>query len=208
MYPQFLDAHRRAVELRGLTPELRADRAHALHIFERQYAEAEVELLQALREEPKLVAAYGHLIMVYATSGRFDEALDVLSQAYCADALWPPLPAMEVLIRFAAANSIARLPAGRRPWICASMLACRPFPLCPSPGIQRSHGRGAGSIPASRHDLARPTLDTGARSRLPSSERKANRVFESSRGIATPSRIGVRGRLLHGGAAGRLGNKG
>jgi len=99
MYPQFLDAHRRAVELRGLTPELRADRAHALHIFERQYAEAEVELLQALREEPKLVAAYGHLIMVYATSGRFDEALDVLSQAYCADALWPPLPAMEVLIR-------------------------------------------------------------------------------------------------------------
>jgi tetratricopeptide (TPR) repeat protein len=99
MYPQFLDAHRRAVELRGLTPELRADRAHALHVFERNYAEAETELLQALRAEPKLVAAYGHLIMVYATSGRFDEALDTLAQAYCADALWPMLPAMEVLIR-------------------------------------------------------------------------------------------------------------
>src|SRR5580698_11648780 len=98
MYPQFLEAHRRAVELRGLTPELRADRAHALHIFERRYAEAEAELLQALRAEPKLVAAYGHLIMLYATSARFDEALAVLSQAYCADALWPPLPAMEVLI--------------------------------------------------------------------------------------------------------------
>jgi tetratricopeptide (TPR) repeat protein len=99
MYPQFLEAHRRAVELRGLTPELRADRAHALHIFERKYAEAEAELLQALRADPKLVAGYGHLIMVYATSGRFDEALDVLSRAYCADALWPMLPAMEVLIR-------------------------------------------------------------------------------------------------------------
>jgi tetratricopeptide (TPR) repeat protein len=99
MYPQFLEAHRRAVELRGLTPELRADRAHALHVFERNYAEAETELLQALRAEPKLVAAYGHLIMVYATGRRFDEALDTLAQAYCADALWPMLPAMEVLIR-------------------------------------------------------------------------------------------------------------
>jgi tetratricopeptide (TPR) repeat protein len=99
MYPQFLEAHRRAVELRGLTPELRADRAHALHIFERKFAEAETELLQAIREEPKLVAAYGHLILLYATSGRFDESLDLLSQAYSADALWPLLPAMEVLIR-------------------------------------------------------------------------------------------------------------
>jgi tetratricopeptide (TPR) repeat protein len=52
-----------------------------------------------VRAEPKLVAAYGHLIMLYATWGRFDEALDILSQAYCADALWPMLPAMEVLIR-------------------------------------------------------------------------------------------------------------
>ncbi len=99
MYPQFLETHRRAVELRGLTPELRADRAHALHIFERKYAEAEAELRQALQAEPQLVAACGHLIMVYATSGRFDEALDILSQAYRADALWPLLPAMEVLIR-------------------------------------------------------------------------------------------------------------
>ncbi len=99
MDPQFLETHRRAVELRGLTPELRADRAHALHVFERNFAEAEVELLLALRAEPKLVAAYGHLIMLYATSGRFDEALDILAKAYCADALWPVLPAMEVLIR-------------------------------------------------------------------------------------------------------------
>jgi tetratricopeptide (TPR) repeat protein len=99
MYPQFLEAHRRAVESRGLTPELRADRAHALHIFERNFAEAEAELLQALRAEPKLVAAYGHLIMLYATSGRFDEALGALAQAYRADVLWPVLPAMEVLIR-------------------------------------------------------------------------------------------------------------
>jgi tetratricopeptide (TPR) repeat protein len=99
MYPQFLEAHRRAVELRGLTPELRSDRAHALHVFERNFAEAEAELVQALRDEPKLVAAYGHLIMAYATAGRSDDALDVLSRAYSADSLWPLLPAMEVLIR-------------------------------------------------------------------------------------------------------------
>jgi tetratricopeptide (TPR) repeat protein len=98
MYPQFLDAHRRAVELRGLTPELRADRGHALHIFERNFAEAEAELLQALREEPKLLAGYGHLIMAYVTAGRPNDAMAVLSRAYCADPLWPMLPAMEVLI--------------------------------------------------------------------------------------------------------------
>jgi tetratricopeptide (TPR) repeat protein len=99
MYPRFLEAHGRAVELRGLTPELRADRAHAVHVFERNFEEAEAELLQALREEPKLLAAYGHLIMAYATAGRCEDALDVLSRAYSADSLWPLLPAMEVLIR-------------------------------------------------------------------------------------------------------------
>jgi tetratricopeptide (TPR) repeat protein len=99
MYPQFLEAHGRAVELRGLTPELRADRAHAVHVFERNFEEAEADLVQALREEPKLLAAYGHLIMAYATAGRCDDALDVLAHAYSADSLWPLLPAMEVLIR-------------------------------------------------------------------------------------------------------------
>ena len=40
MHVHFLEAHGRAVELGGLTPELRCDRAHALHQFERRVADA------------------------------------------------------------------------------------------------------------------------------------------------------------------------
>ena len=38
------------MELTGLTPDLRGDRAQALHIFEFKFAEAEAELLQAQRD--------------------------------------------------------------------------------------------------------------------------------------------------------------
>jgi tetratricopeptide (TPR) repeat protein len=114
MYPKFLEAHRRAVELRGLTPELRADRGHALHIFERNFAEAEAELLQALHEEPKLLAGYGHLIMAYVTAGRPDDATAVLSRAYCADSLWPMLPAMEVLIRLSGHELESAVACGKK----------------------------------------------------------------------------------------------
>ena len=41
MYTKFLEAHSRTVALKGLTPELRADRAHAMHVFERRLEEAE-----------------------------------------------------------------------------------------------------------------------------------------------------------------------
>ena len=47
MYQGFLQAHRRAVALSGLTPDLRADRAQGLHIFEHKIAEAEADLSQA-----------------------------------------------------------------------------------------------------------------------------------------------------------------
>jgi tetratricopeptide (TPR) repeat protein len=99
MYCKFLEAHGRAVALGGLTPELRADRAHGLHVFERKFEEAEAELLQARREEPSLATTYGHLAMLYATRRNLDEALDVLDEAYRADALWPALPATEVFVR-------------------------------------------------------------------------------------------------------------
>ena len=98
-YAAFLEAHRRAVELTGLTPELRGDRAQGLHLFELKFVEAEAELLQALREIPRTAGLYIRLAVLYATMKRFDEALDALTNAYAIDGLWPILPAAEILTR-------------------------------------------------------------------------------------------------------------
>ncbi len=99
MYAAFLDAHERAVSLSGMTPELRGDRAQGLHIFELKFEEAESELLLARRENPRTAGVYIRLAVLYATLKRFDEALDVLAQAYMVDGLWPILPAAEILVR-------------------------------------------------------------------------------------------------------------
>jgi tetratricopeptide (TPR) repeat protein len=99
MYNAFLESHRRAVELGGLTPELRADRAQGLNVFERRFAEAESDLLEAKRENPGVVGIHIRLAVLYAVWKRFDEALDVLDDAYTADALWPILPSAETMIR-------------------------------------------------------------------------------------------------------------
>jgi tetratricopeptide (TPR) repeat protein len=113
MYCKFLAVHGRAVALSGLTAELRADHAHALHVFERRIAEAECELLQARQQEPNLVTVYGHLTVLYATTGRFEEAEDALAQARRADPLWPMLPSMEVLLSFAQRDFERAVAAGR-----------------------------------------------------------------------------------------------
>jgi tetratricopeptide (TPR) repeat protein len=99
MYAAFLDAHSHAVALCGLTPELRADRAQALHVFERRLAEAEAELLQAREENRWTAGVHVRLAVLYATSKRFDEAMEVLEDAYEVDGLWPILPAAEILVR-------------------------------------------------------------------------------------------------------------
>jgi len=98
-YAAFLDAHSRVVALTGLTPELRAERARGLHLIERRFAEAECELRQALAERPGLAIGYTHLMLVYGTSGRLDEAVKTLEQGYRADALSLSLRTTEVLIR-------------------------------------------------------------------------------------------------------------
>ena len=59
MYRKFLEAHGRAVELSGMTPELRGDKAQALHVFELQLDKAESELLIAQRENQR-VGPGGH----------------------------------------------------------------------------------------------------------------------------------------------------
>jgi DNA-binding winged helix-turn-helix (wHTH) protein/tetratricopeptide (TPR) repeat protein len=100
MLPAFLEAHDRAVALGGLTPQLRCNRAHALHMFERRFEEAEAELREAIREKPNLASAYVRLSMLYSTQGRLDEGLDVVRRGYEADPLWPLLPVMETAVRF------------------------------------------------------------------------------------------------------------
>jgi len=99
MYSGFLQAHKRAVELCGLTPERRADRAHGLHLFEHRFAEAEAELLQAQRESPESPEVYVRLTMLYVTLNRLDDALNILLAARSTYSLWPTVPAHEILIR-------------------------------------------------------------------------------------------------------------
>jgi len=100
VYPKYLAAFERAVGLGGMTADLRGLHGHALHMFERRLPEAEVELLDSLREKPKSASAYIRLAILYATMNRLDEALDVVNQAHLVDPLWPLWPATEVIIRF------------------------------------------------------------------------------------------------------------
>ena len=99
MYSGFLQAHKRAVELCGLTPERRADRAHGLHVFEHRFEEAETELLQAQRESPESPEVYVRLTMLYVTQNRLDDALNILVAARNTHSLWPTVPATEILVR-------------------------------------------------------------------------------------------------------------
>jgi tetratricopeptide (TPR) repeat protein len=100
MYSGFLQAHRRAVELCGLTPERRADRAHGLHLFEHKLEEAESELLRAQAESPESPEVYVRLTMLYVSQGRLDDALNILLRARSTHSLWPTVPANEILVRF------------------------------------------------------------------------------------------------------------
>ncbi len=96
MYRAFLAVHRQAVALSGLTPELRLDRGHGLHIFERRTVEAESDMLRARLTGARRAAADICLTMLYASLGRLDEALDAVAEAKGADALWPMVMPTEI----------------------------------------------------------------------------------------------------------------
>lgn len=99
VYPQFLAAHERAVALGGLTPELRCNRAHGLHLFEHKLDEAHAELLRASEEKPTCATAHVRTALLYGTLGRLDDALAMVERAYRADPLLPTVPATDVLVR-------------------------------------------------------------------------------------------------------------
>jgi DNA-binding winged helix-turn-helix (wHTH) protein/Flp pilus assembly protein TadD len=100
MYQGFLETHSKAEALCGLTPELRCNRAHGLHMFERKFAEAETQLLQTIEEKPTLASAYVRLSMLYGTLNRLDEAVEVMRRASAADPLATMVITMEVVLRF------------------------------------------------------------------------------------------------------------
>ena len=100
MYAGFLDAHGRAEALAGLTPELRCNRAHGLHMFERKLLEAEAEFDRVLREKPTLGSAYVRMSMLYATMGQLDDAIECIGRAHKVAPLLPLAPATEAFVRF------------------------------------------------------------------------------------------------------------
>jgi len=114
MYTHFLEAHTCAVELGGLTPELRCDRAHALHMFERRVADAEAEFLRTLEDDAGMTSAYMRLARLYAANHRGQDALELLRRCEAIDPLLPLLPATETLVCFWQRDYDAALETGAR----------------------------------------------------------------------------------------------
>ena len=96
VYPKFLDAHEQAVAFGGMTGELRCNRGHGLHLFERKVEEAESEFAAAAEEKPAFGATYVRSVMLCATTDRLDKALEIVRQGYRADPLLPTLASIEV----------------------------------------------------------------------------------------------------------------
>ena len=99
VYPKFQEANERAAAIGGFRPELRCNRAHGLHLFERRFSEAESELLRTIEEKPTLGDAYVRAALLYATLDRLDEAAAMLQRGAQADPLKATLPATEIQIR-------------------------------------------------------------------------------------------------------------
>jgi DNA-binding winged helix-turn-helix (wHTH) protein/tetratricopeptide (TPR) repeat protein len=98
MYPGFIAAHQRAVELAGPRPELRCNLAFAWHMFERRAADAERELRVVIADRPGFATAYMRLAMVLGSIGRGGEAVEALAACRRADPLLPTGAAAEVVV--------------------------------------------------------------------------------------------------------------
>jgi tetratricopeptide (TPR) repeat protein len=99
VYPRFQEALRRAVDLVGLTPELRCDYAHGLHLYERRLDEAEAEFRHAIADRQMFAIAHVRMTMLHATKGDLDASLESVGRARTADPLLPLTSATEVAVR-------------------------------------------------------------------------------------------------------------
>jgi DNA-binding winged helix-turn-helix (wHTH) protein len=115
MRPGFLDAHSRAMELSGgMTPELRCDAAHGLHIFDGRYAEAESAFLETRRQKPGLPSIYSRLAMLHYACGRLDAAMAAVRDGTTLDPLAPALAALETYVWLARRQFDVAVACGRR----------------------------------------------------------------------------------------------
>ena len=96
VYPKFLEAHEQAAAAAGMTGELHCNRAQGLHLFERNLVEAEAEFTRAAEQKPAFGATYVRTVMLYATLGRLDEAIEIVRRGYRAEPLLPTLASIEV----------------------------------------------------------------------------------------------------------------
>jgi len=99
VYGPLLAALEQAAALRGLTPELRSDRAFALYVCERKVSEAESELLAIQPERPKSALLLIRLALICLGGGRIDEARAWMRQAEATEALSPELAFLGTVIR-------------------------------------------------------------------------------------------------------------
>ena len=108
----FTEACNRAVALRRLTPELKAERAFfEVCLLGRKPGDAEADLLGVQRERPAWPDGFVRLAMVYAAMGRLDDAL---RQATAADALAVPAGFIETVIRLYRREFDAAVACSRR----------------------------------------------------------------------------------------------
>jgi tetratricopeptide (TPR) repeat protein len=114
VYPEFLEAHERAVDAGGLRPELRCNRAHGLHMFEHRLEDAEAEFTQTIRERPTYGTAHVRSALMYATLKRFDKALEALEHGMQVEPLLATLPASMVLVRMWRGELTEAIDEGRK----------------------------------------------------------------------------------------------
>jgi DNA-binding winged helix-turn-helix (wHTH) protein len=96
MFAAFLREHERAVALVGMTPTLRCNFAHAIHMYQRRLDEALIEFDRAIAEKPEMAVAHVRRTLLLVTMGDLDAALESAERARAADPLQPLTAAGEL----------------------------------------------------------------------------------------------------------------
>ena len=197
-YAGFLDAHSHAVALRGLTPELRADRAHGLHVFERKIEEAEAELLQAQQEKPGLIGIQMRLAMLHLSQGRFEQAIEELDRTCSADSLSPLLSSTEIVARICARQFDEAVAYGKRALELHPYHQISTIFLCGRAGVRGSVRGGVSGVPAGECGVSGFAVAAGDGGELPGEERTAGGGAGAAGGTGAGAGYGVLGPVSSG----------